>query len=259
MCPTILSQNPSRPAPERFKLGKTDLHVWQTSVNLPVRFVEVLESILSDAEMVRANRFVAYNDRQRFIVAHCFLRTILASYLHSRPEDLQFQENPYGKPALLNCVGEERIHFNLSHSNDFVLVAINNRDEVGVDVEYIREIDVEEIATRFFSTLEVEKLRAMPTDMRRTAFFHCWTRKEAYIKARGEGLSLPLDQFSVSVGPYEPSYALEIKTITGELPKYSLFDLSPGENYVGAVAIQGFAWNLQHWQTPFVPDEFYVY
>ena len=238
-----------QPAPKQLKLGDNDLQLWQTSLSQPADLLEIFQRTLTPDERNRANRFRASNDRKHFVVAHFFLRTILASYLQMKPEELRFQTGPQGKPALLNVTGDKRTYFNLSHSNDLALFAINSRSEVGIDVEYVRkDVDTEQIAARFFSPKEIRCLNALSFELRREGFFRCWTRKEAYIKATGKGLSLPLNQFAVSVGPTEPLATLEIRAVTEERLNYSLFDVSPGADYVGAVAVEGFDWQLSHWK-----------
>ena len=179
-----------QPAPKQLQLGENDLQVWQTSLNQPAALLEIFQRTLAPDERSRANRFKAANDRQHFIVAHFFLRTILASFLQMKPEELRFQNGPQGKPFLTNLARDKRTYFNLSHSNNLALFAINRKSEVGVDVEYVqREVDTEQIAARFFSPMEVRCLNTLSTEMRREGFFRCWTRKEAYIKATGKGLS----------------------------------------------------------------------
>ena len=163
-----------------------------------------LKQVLSADEHARAERFYFQKDRERFMVARGLLRTVLGRYLNQEPSQLRFCYSPYGKPALATGSGRNTLRFNVSHSHGLALYAITCGRELGVDVELIRpELPDEEIAERFFSFQEVSGLRALPPNMRLEAFFNCWTLKEAYIKARGEGLSLPLDQFDVALVPGE--------------------------------------------------------
>src|SRR5262249_23128168 len=149
-------------------------------------------SLLSPEERERADRFHFARDRDRFVIAHAVLRQILALYLQSQPELIQFVQQKHGKPELAPESNPLGLTFNLSHSGEVALVAVAAHMQLGVDVELMRsDFGGEEIAERFFSRPEVEKLRLLAAHQRTRAFFQCWTRKEAYLKARGEGLSIP--------------------------------------------------------------------
>jgi 4'-phosphopantetheinyl transferase len=145
----------------------------------------------------------------------------------------------------------DTIQFNLSHSHGTALYAVSRGREVGVDLEFIRcDLEAEQIAERFFSHSENETLRALPLSLRTYAFFLCWTRKEAYIKARGEGLSLPLDQFDVSLIPGEPAALLSTRSYSDEALSWSLRNLSPASGYAAALATKARDWTLSCWQWP---------
>jgi 4'-phosphopantetheinyl transferase len=175
------------------------------------------------------------------------LRAILGGYLNQGPECLSFCYNSQGKPAL----DGDAIRFNVSHSHGVALYAVTRGREVGIDIEHIRfDLAVAEIAERFFSRREVVMLRALPAEVQRQAFFLCWTRKEAYIKARGEGLSLPLDQFDVSLAPGEPAAVLGTQRDPSEASRWSLQELTPAPGYVAALAVEGHGWRLTCWQWP---------
>jgi 4'-phosphopantetheinyl transferase len=183
-------------------LGNDDVHVWRATLDkTPSQIQSYLHNLAAD-EHVRAERFYFERDREHFIAARGVLRAILGGYLHRTPESLSFCYSSHGKPALAGESAEDAIRFNVSHSQGVALFAVTRGREVGIDIEHIRfDLEVAEIAERFFSPWEVATLRALPIEAQRQAFFCCWTRKEAYIKARGEGLSLPLDQFEVSGEP----------------------------------------------------------
>ena len=177
------------PAPDALELASHRVDVWRIFLDLPIASVKSIESHLSVDEAQRAARFHFSADRNRYIVAHGCLRDILARYLHCKPHQLGFSTGEYGKPALVN---NEYIDFNLAHSADLALIAVTRGRKVGVDVERIRQdMELEGIARRYFSLHEVSELLALPPAQRETAFFNGWTRKEAYIKAQGLGLSLP--------------------------------------------------------------------
>jgi 4'-phosphopantetheinyl transferase len=141
------------------------------------------------------------------------------------------------------------LSFNLTHSHQLALYAVTRRREIGVDLEYVRaDFADEQIAERFFSPREVAALRTVPENLLKEAFFHCWTRKEAYVKAKGEGLSIPLDQFDVSLAPGEPALLLSTRDDPQEADRWSLQALFPGSGYVAALAVEGRTWRLKCWQ-----------
>ena len=181
------------------------MHVWRAALDVPESQVRSLWDTLTADERQRAEHYVFEKDRTHFVVARGLLRVLLGRYLRQDPPHLRFTYGPHGKPALATDTGGGALRFNVSHSHGLALYAITRGREVGVDVERIRpEVAQEKIAERFFSPREVTLLRALPAPLQATAFFACWTRKEAYIKATGEGLTLPLDQFDVSLLPGEP-------------------------------------------------------
>lgn len=226
-----------------------EVHVWRASLDPPASRVRELHHTLAADESGRAARFHFQRDRRCFVVSRGLLRTILSRYLGTQPEQLRFCYDPHGKPALVTAAGQDTLSFNLSHSGNLVLYALARGRRVGIDLERIRDvIEYEQIAARFFSPRESAALQALPTSIKSEAFFNCWTRKEAYIKARGEGLSLPLDQFDVSLIPGEPAALLSTKGNSQEVARWSLQALSPGPGYVAALAVEGHGWRLQCWQ-----------
>lgn len=179
-------------------LHADEIHVWHLSLGMPDLALTQAQATLARDELARAERLRAPHDRRRFIAAHGALRAILAGYYAREPSVLRFASGPRGKPYLLD---EPSLCFNLSHSGDLALIAIAREREVGIDVEQIRpERASMAIAERFFSPYESGILHALADDERIAAFFRCWTRKESYIKARGDGFGLPLDSFDVLVG-----------------------------------------------------------
>jgi 4'-phosphopantetheinyl transferase len=196
---------------------------------------------------MRAGKYYFKRDRDRFIIARGALRKILSRYLCVAPGQIRFTYSPYGKPALAEAAHE--LSFNVSHSHEVALYAVTLGREVGLDVEFIREDFASmEIAEHFFSREEVAALRALPSHLQTLAFFNCWTRKEAYIKARGEGLSHPLDQFAVSCAPGEPAAILSSKSDPLEVSRWWLHELRPGPGYAAALALQGGSRRLSLWQ-----------
>lgn len=239
-------------APQNLCLEKDEVHVWLIPLGQPVEKMLGPHSILSPEERERAHNFHFDHHRQRYIVAHLALRLILGQYLGQRPGRLRFRSNAYGKPALDMEEGEggcEALDFNLSHSEDLALLAVCRGRAVGVDVESIRPDFVhQQIAERFFSQREAATLSALPAKLQPEAFFNCWTRKEAYIKARGEGLSLALDGFDVSLVPGERAALLSVRDDPQEALRWSLRELSIGPGYAGALAVEGHDWRLKCWR-----------
>jgi 4'-phosphopantetheinyl transferase len=242
---------PWRTPPERLVLGYDEVHVWRATLDQPRSQVQSFFSSLAADEQARGERYYFERDREHFIVARVVLRTILGRYLNRVPECLSFFYGSWGKPVLAGETDRDAIRFNVSHSHGLALYAVARGREVGIDLERVRpNLAVAEIATRFFSRREVAMLRTLPVEAQRQAFFRCWTRKEAYIKARGEGLSLPLDQFDVSLAPGEPAAILGSRPDSSEASRWSLRELAPAPGYVAALAAEGRGWNLACWQWP---------
>lgn len=230
--------------PDPLNLHPHQVDVWRVNINLPPATVKFLESTLSAQEIQRAERFHFEKDRIRYIVAHGCLRDILSRTLQCEPEQLDFDANPYEKPILK----DHTLEFNLSHSGDFTLIAVARGNKVGIDVERIRsDIELENIANRFFSTNEFTELMSLPTEQKTSAFFSCWTRKEAYIKAQGLGLSLPLESFDVSISPNEPAILRATRPDAHEANRWALFSLDVDPEYAAALAVEGPALDLRLW------------
>lgn len=231
--------------PDILDLQRDQVDVWRITLDLPPASVKSLESNLSADETQRATRFHFPTGRKRYIIAHGVLRDVLARYLHCEPSQLNFSTNEYGKPAL---DGHE-LEFNLSHSGNFALLAITQAHKVGVDVERIRpELEYESIAKRFFSPNEVSELMALPPEQREIAFFNGWTRKEAYIKAQGLGLSLQLDSFDVSLRSHKPAILRATRLDAQVAFDWTLLSLDVGPNYAAALAVEGVALSLSKGQ-----------
>jgi 4'-phosphopantetheinyl transferase len=230
------------PPPDDLELGPHQVDIWRIFVDLQIDSAKLLESFLSADESERAARFYFPSGRDRYIVAHTSLRHILGHYLCCEPHQLNFSKNEYGKPAL---IVNEGIEFNLSHSGDYALIAVTHGQKIGIDIERIREnMELERIARRFFSQREVTELMSLPAEERTIAFFTCWTRKEAYIKGQGLGLSLPLDSFDVSLTPNEPAVLRATRPDPNEAGRWTLQSLEVNSGYVAAVAVAGR--NLQY-------------
>lgn len=235
--------------PPSLRLTKDTVQVWRASLQRSTTYVQSLLQTLAPDERQRAARFRFAEHRRRFIVARGVLRAILGRYLGQEPHCLEFCYSPHGKPALISTREGDRMRFNLSHSHEMVLYAFTSHREVGVDVEYIRSnVAYKEIADRFFSPREVMTLHSLPAHLQQEAFFLCWTRKEAYIKARGDGLTLPLDSFDVSLTPGDPAMLLATRDDPLNVSRWKLQHLVPGPGYVAALAVEGWNWKLSCWQ-----------
>ena len=224
-------------APEKLSLSNGEVHVWRARLEQPVeRFLHTLDR----EERVRASRFHFEKHRRHFIAGRGFLRLLLGRYLEIAPQEVRFAYGPYGKPSLAGEHGASRLRFNASHSHELAVYAFVQEREIGVDVEYFKDdFESDEIARRFFSAPEVQTLTALPEDERTAAFFRCWTRKEAYIKALGSGLSHPLDQFDVTLTAHEPAALLRDAQDAEAIARWQMFNLEFTDRYAGALVVEG--------------------
>jgi len=212
-----------------------EIHVWQAGLDREEKFLCQLEATLSLEEKARADRFHFANDRNRFVAARGLLRELLGKYLQLAPAALEFSYEQHGKPALAEREASSGLCFNLSHSAGLAVYAIAKQRNLGIDVEHVRpESAGDDIAQRYFSAREVSDLRTLPPEERVAAFFRCWTRKEAYLKATGMGLQIPLDSFSVSLLPGKPAQFLG-----GVEARWHMDAFHPAEGYVAAVVYDG--------------------
>lgn len=210
--------------------------------------VRALYELLSADERQRAERFHFPKDRGHYVTARGALRRILGGYLGAAPESLRFTYNAYGKPSLEGAGGEDALRFNLSHSNGVALYAFARGREVGVDIEHVRQ-DVAELATSesFFSPAEVSLLGGLPARLQAAAFFNCWTRKEAYVKAVGEGLSFPLAQFSAPSILEDAPPPLRFDDPRGR-GLWTVKALAPGPDFAAALVVEGFVETVRCWR-----------
>lgn len=238
--------------PSKLALNSDEVHVWRISLNAPQETIEWLRQYLAADERARADRFRFAKDRHQYIIGRGVLRVLLGRYLHCDPQRIHFCYSSYGKPALDSVHAETGLQFNLSHSHQLALLAFTYNRQIGVDVEYMRpDVEFEQLAERFFSPTECAVLLGVAPTLRRETFYNCWTRKEAYIKARGEGLSMPLDQFDVSLRPGEPAALLRSRKDPAEATRWSLRALPIDEEYAAALAVEGASWQLRCWNWQF--------
>jgi 4'-phosphopantetheinyl transferase len=219
-----------------------ELHVWRASLDQPPTVYARLERLLSAPEREHASRYQHENLRTRYVVGRGLLRTLLGSYAGARPGEIEFSYGEQGKPFAPGGFP----WFNLSHSGPVALFAFSSSAEVGIDVELEgRTVAGQRIAERFFSPAEAVKLRALPEPLQARAFLTCWTRKEAFIKARGDGLSLPLRSFEVTLEPGQPAALLRTAWSESEPAEWTMVDLSdPVERIVAAAAGRHPGWRV---------------
>lgn len=226
-------------APAELNLSSDEVHVWRALLNPRPEELPRLEATLAPDEISRAARFVFQRDRESFVAARGILRELLGAYLGQPPAALKFDSGPRGKPALKDCAPWMR--FNLAHSHGMALYAFAKGREVGVDIELLRpDFGGMEVAERFFSPREVAALRALPPGLRVDGFFTCWTKKEAYVKASGVGLEIPLDSFDVSLS----AAASEELCGPGNV-NWTLHSFRPAARYVAALVGEGRGWRFR--------------
>jgi 4'-phosphopantetheinyl transferase len=234
------------------ELPEDEVHLWRVDLEALRREELRWRKVLSPDESARASRFHFPVDRERFAASRAWLRTILAAYLATDPARLNFAYSKREKPSL--ALGSEPagsgLRFNISHSGGIALLAFTRHRELGVDIEQVRrDFDVAAIAHRFFSASEREALDALPGEQRFAAFYRCWTRKEAYIKATGEGLSLPLHQFDVSLTPEDDDALRATRPDSSEAALWSLREVHADPGYMAALCVRGREWRLKEWSS----------
>ncbi len=228
-------------APPELFLVNDEVHIWCASLDaLATQYMQFWQ-MLSEDEQTRAQRFRFEIHRQRFVVGRGILRMLLSRYLHITPELIAFSYLANGKPFFMPLESEQTIEFNVSHSHELALFAFTREQAIGVDIEYMDAFpDTQAIVNSFFSSQEQKAFFALPTSKQTAAFFAAWTRKEAYLKACGDGLSLPLSQFEVSMEPEQEARILAIGGKRDEAKHWFLQDIALSiSDYKGAVVLQG--------------------
>ncbi|MCP5061063.1 MAG: 4'-phosphopantetheinyl transferase superfamily protein [Ignavibacteriae bacterium] len=224
-------------SPINVVLKEDEVYLWLVNLKLEKKSIEFLERSLNANEIEKAYKFHFEKDKNSFIVARASLRIVLSKYLIVEAKEITFKYNEYGKP-FLDYPRVKNIIFNLSYSKDFALIGITKKGEIGVDIEYVnREFVIKDIAKNYFSKNEIVELFNLPEDKQQKVFFSCWTRKEAYIKAEGKGLSIPLDSFDVTLGEDSPKI---VRIDKENNPRnWNLYNQDIDENYCAAIANYG--------------------
>ncbi len=233
-------------AGDDLSLPENEVHVWRIDLEAVAAGESRWRSFLSSDELARADRFHFARDRQNFTATRALLRTLLGAYIDCDPEKVTFVYGAKEKPSLGASHNAQHLEFNVSHSGARAVIAFARKREVGVDIEQVRNnLDHEALARRFFSAAEQQALSALPLEERCRGFFRCWTRKEAYIKAHGAGLSLPLHAFDVSLAPGEQSALIATRPDAREAGLWSLREIAAAEGYEAALCVKGKGWNLK--------------
>lgn len=228
-------------------LGEDELHLWYADLDAASEFAERLACILSEDERLRAARYVYVSDRNKFVAGRAILRTLLGRYLNNDPKSIDFSYSDFGKPS----VSGSMLKFNLSHSGSKAVYAFSLNLEVGTDIEKVRSnFNEMELAGQFFSSEEIKALRSLPPSLRKRAFFHCWARKEAFIKAQGQGLYMRLDSFSVPVLPFYSDQWLPIKSDIFQQDIWKLKIIKVDGPYCAAVAVMRDYEKIKFWNVP---------
>jgi 4'-phosphopantetheinyl transferase len=225
--------------PERLELNDDGIDVWRARLNTSANTIDRYIDWLSPHEHRRAKRYYFNKHRQSFVVRRILLRKLIGRYLDMNPWDVLLDGNQYGKPMLAGELAKQ-LQFNLSFSNNMALFAFSRHRSIGVDIENIDDRVIDEyVAQRHFSSNEIATFIALPRKQQVEAFYNCWTRKESWIKARGLGLSIPLDSFEVSLAPGDPARLIATGTDTNQLNNWTMYSLTPAPGYTAAVAAQG--------------------
>lgn len=233
--------------PAEIDLPAGEVHLWSARLDQPEDFLRQCVTVLSADEQQRAERFRPGSLRNRYITGRGMLRMLLGRYLRTSPASFSLRYQAHGKPELVPPWKVQGVEFNVSHSHELAVFAFTRDHEIGVDVECIRRMpNAAELLERFFSRNEVRQWQQMPAERQLRAFFQGWTRKEAWLKAVGSGLSFPLDQFCVTLD--DTARVLSIRGDTAEAAQWWLENCEPCDGYVAAVAIRGKAATVRSWR-----------
>jgi 4'-phosphopantetheinyl transferase len=237
-------------------LGQFEIHVWRAELAWPGVVTGRLKDCLTDEETNQAARFHFAHDQRRFVIRRAVLRRLLASYLGVRTEIVRLLPGPNGKPFVCGQDMPEGIRFNCSHSGDRGLIVIAQGRELGADLEQHRDLnDAEDLAKAFFSDSEIKELNDLPRSLKTVGFFNCWTRKEAFVKAIGLGLSFPLNRFSVSLTPGQPAALLDVAEDHEAMKKWTIASLDVGVDYSAALVFEGRNVKFRYLEwNPHLPD-----
>lgn len=221
-------------SPKTLELSDSKIDVWSVNINNYTNKLFDYWELLSSSEKEKADRFRFEKDKNCYVIARGLLRILLSRYLNIKSQKINFRYAEKGKPYLEH---PSNIKFNLSHSKNYIVLAFTKNIELGIDVEYAKNnLEILQVAESFFSKQEIKALKSVQSIYRLSAFYNCWTRKEAFIKATGDGLSFPLNQFTVSLESSESAELIETLWDNKEKDLWSLETFTPQKDYIGAVA-----------------------
>lgn len=227
-------------------LGQAEIQVWRINLAQDTAGEDRLKACLSAEERERTGRFHFAHDRRRFVIRRAALRHLLAAHLSVSPDAVRFLPGSHGKPGLLGQAGPAGLRFSCSHSADLGLVAMARGRELGVDLEQHRPLaDAGDLTNAFFSPCEIAELKGVPPELKARSFFDCWSRKEAFVKAIGLGLSFPLHRFAVSLAPDQPAALLRVEDDPGAVNRWKMLSLDITADYSAALVFEGRDANLK--------------
>ena len=225
-------------------LPEKEVHIWNFNVHEFSKTIESYENLLSPKEIAKVNKFKFAKDRRVSILTRGLLRILSGRYLNQLPESINFNYGAYGKP---DYNFETQLKFNISHSENIIVMAFVRNCDIGVDIEKIKsDFDVMDIAQHFFSSDEIQSLQALPEKDKVNGFYRCWTRKESFIKAKGSGLSFPLTSFTVSLN-VEYAKILITEWDPREKDEWKLFSFRPFKGYIGALSVRSDVKTIKYW------------
>ncbi|HKG94776.1 MAG TPA: 4'-phosphopantetheinyl transferase superfamily protein [Gemmatimonadaceae bacterium] len=232
-------------------LGDDEVHLWSASLHVRAERLAAYQLLLSADERERAARFRFDRDRDRYVVARATLRLLIARYLDEDPAALRFDYGEQGKPSIRRepGAGGPTLHFNLAHAGSVAVYGLTHRGPLGVDVERVEAmVDAELVAESHFAAEEQRTLRTVPEPLRMRAFFECWTRKEAFIKALGGGLSIPLASFAVDFRTGSPPSLRWVLGDPDASARWTLAAFEPADEHVGAMAVEATGVRIRCWR-----------
>lgn len=245
-----VAEAPAEPEPS-FDLRPGVVAVWRVFLDAGAHQVAEFASTLPACELAEATRLATPTHRNRFLVARGARRAVLARYLNCPPEHLRFDIGPFGRPTVRGDTGRPLLRFNQSRSAHLALIAVTLQHDVGIDIEKIRlDLADPEIARRCFARNESRELLRLPGHLWPQGFFGCWTRKEAYLKATGQGLSYPLSAFEVTASPTRDAALIAHREDPKEIDRWRMHTYWPAPDFIASVAVDGIAVNLRHFDWP---------
>lgn len=243
----IIHEHDWLPGPGAPQFTGAELHLWRAVLDQPAHIMAEMRPLLSLDEQHKAQRFRRARDQQRYIAGRALLRLILSRYLDLSPNRIEFVYGPHGKPMLADSGATYSLHFNLAHAEHLALYAIARHQELGVDLEYMNpQLDIARLARRVLSPRELALAQTLPTAQQSEYFYRCWTRKEAFVKASGAGLSGPLDRLDIPPALHTPiTFSDPTQPASGP---WTILEYTPASRFVAALVVSGTACDLACWK-----------